>query len=377
MDEQERDVVRVLDAVDRQAAIIDQTLTFVHEHPELAHEEHECAAYLARGLEHGGFTVQTGIAGLETAFLATAVFGAPGPTVGMVTVYDAVPGAHADGTPWPMHACGHGPISAGVVGAALALATIGEHLPGCIVVIGCPADEIHAPGTIRRGGGKELTAEAGVWDDIDVALYAHPEFIDTVSLQSQWLRRDRLTVAGKRSLTDGSGSEPIEALHELVSAVAGLPASKVVLETLMLDGDVEDASHLNLDASVLTIDGTEEDIDDWAERLRTEVPRRQWRLERKIPGIRADKRVTELVARAFADAGRSFEADPPPLPFATDFGAISRRVPAALIGVGREGGWAFHTPAGADQFASEAGRQAAHDLARVLALSCVHVLRAG
>ena len=54
-------------------------------------------------------------------------------------------------------------------------------------------------------------------------------------------------------------------------------------------------------------------------------------------------------------SGRSFVDDPPPLPFATDFGTVSRRVPSALIGVGRTDGWGFHTPLGEQQFASEDG----------------------
>jgi hypothetical protein len=48
-------------------------------------------------------------------------------------------------------------------------------------------------------------------------------------------------------------------------------------------------------------------------------------------------------------------------------------VPAALIGVGREGGWAFHTDEGAAQFASEDGVDAALTSARVLALSAIRL----
>lgn len=58
-----------------------------------------------------------------------------------------------------------------------------------------------------------------------------------------------------------------------------------------------------------------------------------------------------------------------PLPFATDFGDITRLVPAALVGIGRPEGWAFHTPEGAEQFASDDGVQAGLDVATVLALA--------
>src|SRR5207248_5814321 len=99
------------------------------------------------------------------------------------------------------------------------------------------------------------------------------------------------------------------------------------------------------------------------------LPDAAWRPGRLVPGIRPDASVTAAVADAFAAACRGFESDPPQLPFATDFGNISRRAPAALIGVGRPEGWAFHSDDGAEQFASPAGIDAAMTMARVLALS--------
>jgi metal-dependent amidase/aminoacylase/carboxypeptidase family protein len=88
-----------------------------------------------------------------------------------------------------------------------------------------------------------------------------------------------------------------------------------------------------------------------------------------VTAVRPDDRVTAAVADAFRALGRDFVSDPPRLPFATDFGNISRRCPAALIGVGREGGWSFHTDEGAAQFASPAGEEAAVTIAHVLALA--------
>jgi metal-dependent amidase/aminoacylase/carboxypeptidase family protein len=89
--------------------------------------------------------------------------------------------------------------------------------------------------------------------------------------------------------------------------------------------------------------------------------------------VRPDDGVTARVREAFAAAGRGFEPNPPALPFATDFGNISHRVPAALIGVGRAEGWAFHTDLGREQFTGEAGFQTAIATARVLALSAARL----
>jgi metal-dependent amidase/aminoacylase/carboxypeptidase family protein len=89
--------------------------------------------------------------------------------------------------------------------------------------------------------------------------------------------------------------------------------------------------------------------------------------------VRPDARVTAAVAEAFTAAGRDFVKDSPPLPFATDFGNISQRVPSALIGVGHPGGWSFHTDEGARQFAAPDGEEAALGIARVLALAAIRL----
>ena len=103
------------------------------------------------------------------------------------------------------------------------------------------------------------------------------------------------------------------------------------------------------------------------------LPQAAWQAGRLVPGIRPDAGVTATVAEAFAAAGRGFERSPPPLPFATDFGSISQRAPAALVGVGRPAGWAFHSDEGAAQFASSAGLDAAAEIATVLALAAVRL----
>ena len=253
------------------------------------------------------------------------------------------------------------------------MAPLREQLAGELVVVGCPADEIHAPGTAERGGGKWLTAAADVWDDYDAALYAHPEFIDTVWQASLWMRRDTFVVAGTRSLRDDIVQPPIEAIGTLLRAAAGVPRAQLMIERLVLDGDVEEGTGLVLTGALLFFADDEAGIERTALAVRTALPGAAWHADRLVPGIQPDARVAAAVADAFAAAGRGFEPDPPPLPFATDFGSISHRAPAALIGVGRPEGWAFHTDQGAAQFASAAGVDVAADMATVLALGTVRL----
>lgn len=358
----------VLAAVDSRAPLVGEVMRFVHAHPELGHEEHECSRYLCEALARVGLEVETGVGGMATAFRAVLRGARPGRSVGLVCLYDAVPTLREDGRVEPVHSCGHGPIAGGVTAAAAALADLREQLAGGVTVIGCPADEIHAPGTVRRGGGKALAVQAGLWDGIDAALYAHPEFIDTVSLESLWMRRDRVSVFGKRSV---SGAEQAP----LIAARAALDAERpgeVMLERLVLDGDVEEKTALGVECTFLLWGSSEEGVNDRAAGLRAALIGR-WEEGPLYQGVRPDNDLTDAVAAAFRALARSFVADPPPLPFATDFGNISRRTRAALIGVGREGGWAFHTDKGAKDFASEDGEQAGLTIARVLALAATRL----
>jgi metal-dependent amidase/aminoacylase/carboxypeptidase family protein len=189
------DDARLIAAVDARTADGLAVMRFVHAHPELGHEEHECSRFIAETLAAAGLEVERGVGGMPTAFRAELVGRRSGRTVGLVCLYDAVPAVRPDGSMEAVHSCGHGPIAGGVTAAALALADYRDDLAGRIVVMGCPSDEIHAPGTAERGGGKAVSAEAGLWDDVDAALYAHPEFIDTVSLRSRWMRREAVRVA--------------------------------------------------------------------------------------------------------------------------------------------------------------------------------------
>ena len=363
----------VIAAVAAQQPAIAATAAFVHAHPELAHEEHRCAGRLAGQLRGGGLQVEEGLAGLDTAFRAALAGGRAGRRVGIVALYDAVAAVREDGRLEAVHSCGHGLIAGAVVGAALALASLRDQLAGELVVVGCPADEIHAPGSVERGGGKWLTAAAGVWDDVDAALYAHPEFIDTVWQASLWMRRDTLVVAGARSLRDDVAQAPFDAIGPLLRAAAAVGRERLMIERLVLDGDVEEGTGLVLGATLLYFAEDEAGIERTALAMRTALHGATWNPGRLVPAIRPDAAVTAAVADAFAAAGRGFEPDPPPLPFATDFGSISRRAPAALIGIGRPEGWAFHSDEGAAQFASPAGLHVAADMATVLALAAVRL----
>jgi metal-dependent amidase/aminoacylase/carboxypeptidase family protein len=106
----------------------------IYDHPELKFEEFRAASKLLAGkLEEAGFTVELGVADLETAISAAHPAKSDGPTVAILGEYDALPEIG--------HACGHNLIAASALGASLALASIKKDLPGKLIFFGTPGEE--------------------------------------------------------------------------------------------------------------------------------------------------------------------------------------------------------------------------------------------
>jgi amidohydrolase len=150
---------RILDNVDARRDELIRISDTIHAKPELAFQEFEAVALLTSVLEREGFMVQRGVAGLETAFVAS--YTSPkgeGPVVALLAEYDALAGLG--------HACGHNIIGTASVGAALAVQSVLDEVAGTIQVVGTPAEE--------GGAGKVIMAEAGVFESVDVAMMVHP-----------------------------------------------------------------------------------------------------------------------------------------------------------------------------------------------------------
>lgn len=126
------------------------------DHPELAFEETRAAAHAAGVLNDAGFSVDAGVAGLDTAFVAS--IGSGPLVIGICAELDALPGIG--------HACGHNMIAAAGVGAGLGLAEVADDLGLTVKVFGTPAEE--------NGGGKIIMLEAGTFDGVHAAMMVHP-----------------------------------------------------------------------------------------------------------------------------------------------------------------------------------------------------------
>lgn len=361
------------DAVVAATPAIHEIVDAITAHAELAHEETESVGHLTARLRDAGYTVTEGIAGMPTAFRAELQLGSPGTTVGLIAVYDAPASKNDAGAVEPVHSCGHGPQAGGVIGAALALAAVREQLTGTVVIVGCPADEIHSPRTREIGSGKALAAGRGVFDDIDVVLYPHPEFIDTVWPASLWMRRETATVVGIRTLRRDVVSTPLAALAAVSAISEAMDPATLIIESVSMDGDVEESAGMTFTAEFLVFAWTEDELESRVAELHDRLGPATWTSSAAILPVRPDPAVTAVVGDAFTAAGRTFIADPPPLGFATDFGNVSQVARAAIVGVGRGDGWRYHTPQGAEEFAGPAGKDCAVTTAEVLGLSVIRL----
>lgn len=142
---------------------------------ELKFEEYQSAEALMNVMEEHGFSVERGLAGMDTAFRAAAGKGRP--VIGLLAEYDALSGLSQKAgeiKPVPReetengHGCGHCLLGTAAAGAALMARDylIETGREGTVVLIGCPAEE--------GGSGKAYLARAGVFDGLDAALTWHP-----------------------------------------------------------------------------------------------------------------------------------------------------------------------------------------------------------
>nr|ABZ09354.1 putative peptidase family M20/M25/M40 [uncultured marine microorganism HF4000_APKG7H23] len=134
----------------------------IHAHPELGFQEERAAGWLAEALADGGFTVETGLCDLPTAFRARA---GHGPLhIAICAEYDSLPDMG--------HACGHNLIAAMALGAALGAARVADDAGLTVTVMGTPGEEV------GDGGGKILLLERGGFEDIHAAMMVHPSPVD-------------------------------------------------------------------------------------------------------------------------------------------------------------------------------------------------------
>ena len=170
----------------------------LHEHPELAFQEHFACKSLSAILEKYGYQVKTNIAGMETAFIGELRGKDGGPTVALLAEYDALPMGHA---------CGHNLIATMSIGAAIGIAEVLKDLCGRVLVIGTPAEE--------GGGGKVIMCDAGIFRDVDFAMMIHPHKRNLIQRGGLAVKHLTIEYFGKPA----HGTRPEEGINALSSVI--------------------------------------------------------------------------------------------------------------------------------------------------------------
>ncbi len=163
-----------LSGVDRQQKLVQQIIDQLFSYGELGFQEVETSRYLTALLRKNGFKVSDGVAGIPTAWVAR--WGSGRPVIALGSDIDGIPQASqvpgvacrlplVEGAPG--HGEGHNSGQALNIAAALAVKRImeRERLGGTLVLWPGVAEEQLA--------GKAFLVRAGVFRDVDVALFSH------------------------------------------------------------------------------------------------------------------------------------------------------------------------------------------------------------
>ena len=210
---------------------------------ELGYLENASSTLLSDYLTSNGFSVERQIAGLPTAFLASAGQGSP--VIGILAEFDALPGMSQAAVPErevlvddaPGHACGHNLFGAGSVAAAVGLAKSLEITgrSGTVRVYGTPAEE--------GGSGKVYMTRAGLFDDVDVVLHWHPSDRNNASPESTTANKSgRFEFHGIASHAAASPErgrsalDGVEAMNHMVNMMREHIPSQARIHYIITDG---------------------------------------------------------------------------------------------------------------------------------------------
>ena len=161
-------------SIDERQVFTQQMVDQIFSYSELGFQEFETSRYLTDVLEKNGFTVQRGVAGMPTAWVAT--FGSGKPVIDFIADIDCIPRASQkpgvayhdpiiDGAPG--HGEGHNAGEALNVTAALVLHDLMTKykIPGTLKIFPGVAEELL--------GTKAFFVRAGLFKDADIVLGAH------------------------------------------------------------------------------------------------------------------------------------------------------------------------------------------------------------
>ena len=167
---------RAVADVEARAKLAQQINDSLFSFSELGYQESETARYITALLEKNGFSVERGVAGMPSAWVARWTHGQGGPVIALGSDVDGIPKAsQKPGIPWreplieggPGHGEGHNSGQAVNIVAALAVqdAMRRANVAGTLMLWPGIAEELL--------GGKAYMVRDGVFKDVDAVIFTH------------------------------------------------------------------------------------------------------------------------------------------------------------------------------------------------------------
>ncbi len=180
----EKDKQFVVQELDKKFPSYKKIAQSIWGYAELGYQEGKSSTQLQELLKGEGFSIQTGVSEMPTAFVAT--YGSGKPVIGILAEFDALPGLSQDSVPFrkPLaegkagHACGHNLFGTASSAAAIAIKDwlAKNKKSGTIKLFGTPAEE--------GGGAKVYMVRDGLFSDVDAVLHWHPSNENDASPES-------------------------------------------------------------------------------------------------------------------------------------------------------------------------------------------------
>lgn len=173
-------VIKEIDQKEKQYGVLSKQIWTL---AEVGYQEVRSSAILQDQLRKEGFKVQSAVADMPTAFVAS--FGEGKPVIGILGEFDALPGLSQDSIPVKKsiggiagHACGHHLFGVGSLASVVAIKNwlVQSGHKGTIRFYGTPAEE--------GGSGKVYMVRDGLFKDVDVVLHWHPGDSNSASSSS-------------------------------------------------------------------------------------------------------------------------------------------------------------------------------------------------
>ncbi|MFL0250410.1 M20 family metallopeptidase [Clostridium neuense] len=202
---------QLIDDIDQKQDFYISTSHDIHANPQIGNEEYFASKLLSTILSKEGFSLDKSLFGHPTSFIGRKKSLKPGPTIGFLVEYDALPKIG--------HACGHNIIGTASVAAAVAISNLIDEIGGEIVAFGTPAEE----GGIN-GSAKATFVKNDVFKNVDACLIVHPWNKNSVTGKCLALDPIDFEFFGKSAHAAAAPEEGINALNAVIELFNGINA---------------------------------------------------------------------------------------------------------------------------------------------------------